>query len=370
MTREFDFVLASVRQFFHPESPLPSKEGLDWTLVLELANRHAVAGFLRRACDMPALVADEMETARSSLAMSAELLKLADLFKKETIDVVPLKGPVLGVALYQDRALKTSTDLDLLVRPSDALRAKTVLENAGYCLASVPHWPRGRAYLRNINNELSFSDPDHWLKLDLHWSLLPGYFPSPFDDADLWAKVRSIPWGSARLQTLSPERQLMFLCAHGTKHLWARLGWLCDLAQLIQVEREMNWSEVFEQTRRSHTTRMVLLGLSLADNLLGVELPPTVTALVNADPQVRVLAATVLERLRTDQPASLVATAVFCARALERTSQRSRLLFGMFLQPTEAEYRIVQMPPALYWAYYLFRPLRLSAKYTRQRIGL
>jgi len=369
MTREFDFLLASVRRFFHPESPIPSQEGLDWNLVSELAHRHAVAGFLRRACDIPAPADGALEAARSSLAASAELAKLADLFKKEMIDVVPLKGPVLGVALYKDKALKVSTDLDLLVRRHDAFRAKRLLESIGYCLETVPHWPSDRAYLRNINNELSFRDPGCWLKLDLHWTLLPGYFPSPIDEAGLWARVRSISWGGTQILTLSPEQQVMFLCAHGAKHLWARLGWLCDLARLIQVEQGIDWTEVFDEARRSDTTRTVLLGLLLAGNLLGVELPPAAAALEDADPQARALAATVLERLRHDRPATLVATAAFCVRALERNSQRVRLLFGMFLQPTEAEYRVVQMPPALYWAYYLFRPVRLVAKYTRRLSG-
>ena len=112
------------------------------------------------------------------------------------IGVVPLKGPVLGSALYQDRVLKASTDLDLLVRRSDALRAKRLLESVGYCLLTVPHWPQEKAYLRNINNELAFRDPDGRLKLDLHWHLLPGYFPSPFDDAELWSSLRSVPWGA------------------------------------------------------------------------------------------------------------------------------------------------------------------------------
>lgn len=57
-------------------------------------------------------------------------------------------------------------------------------------------------------------------------------------------------------------------------------------------------------------------------------------------------------------------------RALERTSQQVRLAFGMFIQPTEAEYRVLQLPPALYWTYYLFRPVRLAAKYTRRLSGL
>ena len=369
MTREFDFLLASVRRFFHPESPLPSQEGLDWNVVSELAHRHAVAGFLRRDFDAPAPADGALEAARSSLAASAELARLADLFKREKIDVVPLKGPALGVALYKDKALKVSTDLDLLVRRGDALRAKRLLESIGYCLLTVPHWPSDKAYLRNINNELSFRDPGCWLKLDLHWTLLPGYFPCPIDEGGLWARVRAVPWGGTQLQTLSPEQQVMFLCAHGAKHLWARLGWLCDLARLIQVEQGIDWTEVFDQTRRSDTTRMVLLGLLLAGNLLGVEPPPAAAALVEADPQARALAASVLERLRNDRPATLVATAAFCVRALVRNGQRARLLFGMFLQPTEAEYRVVQMPPALYWAYYLFRPARLAVKYARQLTG-
>jgi hypothetical protein len=63
-----------------------------------------------------------------------------------------------------------------------------------------------------------------------------------------------------------------------------------------------------------------------------------------------------------------VAIAAFCGRVLELPSQRARLLFGMFCQPTEAEYRVLQMPPALYWGYYLFRPLRVVAKHAR-RLG-
>src|ERR1700719_4530686 len=129
MTREFDFLMASVRRFFRPGAMLPSEERLDWSVVLELADRHAVAGFLQRACNTPALVNDALWKAQYGLALRAELVRLADLFKKEMIDVVPLKGPVLGVALYQDKGLKDSTDLDLLVRPKDALRAKRLLES-------------------------------------------------------------------------------------------------------------------------------------------------------------------------------------------------------------------------------------------------
>lgn len=363
MTRECDFLLAVVRRFFHPESALPPEDGLDWNLVAGLAEQHAVTGFLQRERSVAPRRADASATARDNLALSAELAKLAGVFESQRIDVMPLKGPVLGAALYKHEVLKSSTDLDLLVRRRDVLRAKLVLESIGYRLMTVPHWPSDRAYLRNINDELAFRDPKLWLKLDLHWNLLPGYFPAPLSEVDVWAQARPGTWGAAQLKTLSPEHQLMFLCAHGAKHLWARLGWLCDLGMLVRVESGMNWNEVLTQARLSHTTRMTLLGLALVETLLGVELPSSVAGLIAADASVRELAAEVSERFRRGLPATHTASAVFCARVLELPSQQLRLLLGMFVQPTEAEYRNLQMPPALYWAYYPFRPLRLAAKH-------
>jgi len=100
-----------------------------------------------------------------------------------------------------------------------------------------------------------------------------------------------------------------------------------------------------------------------------VELPPAAVELAGTDPHARALAATVLERLRADRPVSAVATAMFSIRVFEETSHRARLVFGIFLQPTEAEYRLLQLPPALYWLYYLFRPVRLAIKYTRRLLN-
>ena len=36
---------------------------------------------------------------------------------------------------------------------------------------------------------------------------------------------------------LSLENLLLVRCAHGSKHLWERLGWICDVAELIRVRK-------------------------------------------------------------------------------------------------------------------------------------
>ncbi len=177
-------------------------------------------------------------------------------------------------------------------------------------------------------------------------------------------------WGPTQVRTLAPEHLLLFLSAHGSKHLWERLGWLCDAARLIQVAPGLDWSAVIAAARQTDTLRMVSLTLLLARDLLGVEAPEGARGLAGGDARTRELAASVVERLRADRPVSAVDTAVFGLRAFERTSHRARLVYGVFLQPTEAEYRVLQLPPRLFWLYYIFRPARLAIKYARRVAGL
>ncbi len=368
-TREFDFLLAAVRRFFRPDSLLPSPERLDWSEILRLADRHAVTAFLCHSCPNPELRDIAIEAARFNLTLSAELLKLLDLFEQQAIGVISLKGPVLGVALYGDEALKTSSDLDLLVHPRDALCAIRAMLAARYRLTSVQHWSDDGAYLRDLNGELSFSGPTGALKIDLHWQLLPTYYPALFDEAELWGKLRPVSWGSGHALTLAPEHLLLFLCAHGTKHSWERLGWLCDTARLIQVEPDLSWPEVFAHARRTDTSRMLSLGLLLASDLLGVDLPRAALELADTDARTRALVEAARERLRADGPISALEAVRFPARAFEQSQHRMRLIAGMVCQPTEAEYRALKLPPGLYWLYYLFRPMRLAVKYSRRFIG-
>jgi hypothetical protein len=53
----------------------------------------------------------------------------------------------------------------------------------------------------------------------------------------------------------------------------------------------------------------------------------------------------------------------------ERRSQGLGVLAGIFLIPTEAEYRALRLPAPLYPLYYPFRALRLCAKYAARVLG-
>lgn len=382
--REFAFLLACVRRFFQPETPLPSTAGLDWSRLIQLAERHAVVALFCEAVrgrhDIPAVVLDDLrvrtlEAARFDLTLNAELTSLLEFFECHDIHVVSLKGPVLGAKLYGNAALRSSSDLDLLVRSKDLLQAKQLLEGRGYRMESTLPWPADKACFLRRDSQISFSrQTDHQtaaLWVDLHWRLLPGYFPRSFDEREVWRSLLKVPVAGTFASTLSPEHLLLFLCAHGTKHLWERLGWICDIARLLQVEPCLDWTRVFSQARQTGTSRMVVLGLLLASELLGASVPAAAVDYVNADRIARALAETVSQRLDDEilTPASAMESARFARQAFERTGHSVRFIFGIFFQPTEAEYLALKLPPLLHWLYYLFRPVRLAAKYARVRFG-
>ncbi len=374
LTPELACVLAAVRSYFQPGWPLAAREGIDWPRVVELAERHAVVPLLDRALHTTTGISTEvlenlrtrtLIAAQFDLLLNRELASLLQLLGCERIPVIVLKGPVLRAILYGDAALRTCTDLDLLVDPRDVVRTKKLFEARGLRLESVVHWQGEDACLRGRDSEVSFYRSSDEARVDLHWRLLPGYFPRAFDQRELWKDLRLVPVASEFAPTLPPERLLLFLCAHGTKHLWDRLGWICDVARFLQVETGLDWDSVLKQAARSDTTRTLLLGLRLASELLGAELPPSIAPLA-ADPMIGALAAAVQERMAREIPApTAMESARFSLRAFERLHHRARFIFGIFFVPTEAEYISRKLPPALYGLYYLYRPLRLAAKYLR-----
>jgi hypothetical protein len=310
-----------------------------------------------------------LEAARFDLTLSAELARLLRLFEGHEIQVVSLKGPALRSILYGDAALRSSSDLDLLVRPPDVLRAKRALEGDGYYMQSILPSDADGACLKRRDCQITFSrkitEEDDLLFVDLHWRLLPGYFPRFFDERELWECLRQVSVAGTAVSTLSPEHLLLFLCAHGTKHLWERLGWLCDIARLVQVETGIDWTRVFMEAQQTDSSRMVVVALLLTSELLGISLPGAAVECISSDRAARELVEIVRQRLYDEivTPASAMESASFSRRAFERTGHRLRFLTGVFIEPTEAEYEALKLPLPLHWLYYFFRPLRLAFKY-------
>src|SRR6185295_14836569 len=90
---------------------------------------------------------------------------------------------------------------------------------------------------------------------------------------------------------------VLSLCVHGSKHLWERLAWICDVAELVKTRTDLNWSVLLERAVSTGNERMLFLGLYLANNLLDAPLPLHVESKVAKEKMVPSVANEVSERL-------------------------------------------------------------------------
>ncbi|HET7458474.1 MAG TPA: nucleotidyltransferase family protein [Gemmatimonadaceae bacterium] len=338
---------------------------VDWDALLRLARPHGmiplVADALGEAGVAPPAVRAGLERAlrdnvRRNVFLTAELLKLLALLEARGVPAVPYKGPALAALLYGNVGLRQFGDLDVLVHDRDLLRARDLLLASGYSLFAP--WTRAQQF----NHEVNLVGVDGKLRVDVHGELFPQSVLA-LDPDGVWTRLRRTPLAGREVPSFSAEDLFLVLCVHADTHLWERLAWIADIARLVDVERGLDWSLLFERARASGSARIVSLGIVLAAELLAAPVPESVASRARAGLAVRALAADVLGRLFRDEPegeaAKDLARSVFQLRSRERLRDRVRLL----ATPNEGDWERFPLPAPLYPLYYLLRPLRLLAKY-------
>src|SRR6266516_2650317 len=93
--------------------------------------------------------------------------------------------------------------------------------------------PRYEIY-RRWRCQFGYYLDSHDLVLELHWSLTSNSLLMPLDLYMLCSRSQTIRVGSASFTTLSDEELFLYLCVHGSVHMWFRLKWLADIAALLR----------------------------------------------------------------------------------------------------------------------------------------
>ena len=342
----------------------------DWEYLFLLARRHAVVPLLylqfeRHASDLvPAeflgrLKQHYLENSARNTVLTAELCRLITLFSNSGIDAIPYKGPVLGLFAYDNLALRRFVDLDVIVKKSDVLKARELLLAEGYTPSKSLSLSQQELLLRTQHN-MQFSRDNHRLIVELHWEVAPHLFASSVNPEKLWRDLVTIDVNGTELKTLSADDLLFSLCVHGSRHLWERLNWICDVAELI-TRHSFNWTALLKRAADADSERMFLLGLYLAVKLLDAPLPEEVRRRCESDERLETLAANVVEHLfngPTHVPATSREIFRYNIGVRKTLSARARYLIYMF-RPTDGDLGSRAIPSRMSFVYYLLRPFRL-----------
>ena len=346
---------------------------VDWNYLLLLARRHAIIPLLYRQLERHAselvptsylaeLKLKYQENHARNTILTDELCHLIDLFAASGIEAIPYKGPALAMFAYNNLALRRFVDLDVIVRKQDVPRARDILFREGYTL-SKPLTPAQQGLLLRTQHNLQFARDNRRLLLELHWEVAPHLFASSVQENDLWQNLTTITVKGHALNALTAEDLLFSLCVHGSRHLWERLGWICDVAELI-ARHNLDWVGLGRRAAETDTERMFLLGVYLAQQLLQTNLPAAVQQRCAADARLKILAANVVEHLfsgPTHVPATSREIFKYNLGVRKSVAARARYLVHM-LRPTDGDVGKHSLPPRFTFAYYLMRPFRLLFK--------
>jgi hypothetical protein len=188
-------------------------------------------------------------------------------------------------------------DLDILVHKRDVVHARDLLLAQGYRPYTPMTTAQEAAHLR-ARYHLNVLREDGQGMVELYWACARRYWRVALDMAQIQARCTTVVLAGAPVRTLAPEDLLLVLAVHGAKHYWPRLGWMCDVAELLRLHPTLEWDHVQARARSLGVQRLLWLSLRLAQHLLGAPLPDPVAWQMHRDPYVDALAAQVRAHLR------------------------------------------------------------------------
>ena len=376
---EIELLIACALPPSHPQigDRVRSSAGspIDWNKLSEFAAYHRVQPLLyarlaeHAPSALPENVLAELNAryragATRNLNLTGELMSLAKAFTEAGIPILPHKGPLLALAAYGDLAMRQFADLDILIHPSDLARTITLLGDAGYRVAEDLAWLSPSALLR-WTGEMSYIS-QRGLSVDLHWRLTPSHYTVQLDPEILWQSGTVVTIAGTELPTLSPAALVLLLAVHGAKHCWEAIGWLADVAWLLDANPTLDWGNLTELARASNCERPLRLALSLVQQLFEARVPN-----LGVDPAAARLHRRVLKRLycgAAESPASPELFS-FATGLADGRCAALRHLLGVIFYPTEIDWGARQLPESVFWRYVPARTARLCGKYLFRRIS-
>jgi len=371
-TPEVDLMLCCARTRSTPQTRVRIKEiatqGVDWRAFVQLATSHGVRPLvyqsLHSACweALPEAARQELSHFYSANSaknrfLAGELLYILQLFEAEHILAVPFKGPVLAAVFYRDLALREFTDLDILIREPDIPKAREILSNQGYRSSMASGVITPDVNVDELHSALT------GISVELHWQFSPRRFVSSLAAEHVWNGIEPIVILGRQVWSFSSQDMFLFLAVHGGKHSWSSLKWLCDLAEFIRSNPELDWPRLFKRAEALGAARTCRLGIYLAAELMQAEVPSSVVCAVREDAQVRLLAQEVRQRIQETRDVDPIEGQIFNLRLKERFRDKVRYVFLQCTQYSGEEERFLPLPSTLSFIYIFVRPIWLLRRY-------
>ena len=275
------------------------------------------------------------------------------------------RGIVLSEVYYGDMALRQSGDMDFFVRRHDVARIQSAIRQLGYTLRVPVPEDAAEDYIAS-GYECAFESPAGRNLLELQWALEPRFYAVDFDMDGLFQRAVNVTVAGRRVKTPSPEDLLLVLSVHAAKHVWGRLIWLCDIAQILKLGK-LNWDWVQAHARTFGIERILHVTLLLANHLLATAIPAPIEKSILEDRAARAFADEIAVGMARGVSYEKQQVSYFrlMMRLREHRADRLRFLTRLTFTPGPGEWEVVRLPKPLFPLYRLVRLARLASRFAR-----
>jgi hypothetical protein len=300
-----------------------------------------------------------MDIVKQNMLLTSELINIMKLFEENNIKAIAFKGPTLAQLAYGDITLRQYVDLDVLVEKEDLFKIENLLKNKykrALKLTSSQEilWFQYAHDVGLLNN--------NGIHIEFHWRMFDRSHPANLSKIDFFqesAKTK-INNGNVNINTISNEKFLIYLCIHGSKHLYERIEWVCDIDRFIKTQ-EIDWNKVEDIIENDNSKRFFLLGLFLTKFLFNTNLGKNYEK--QFDKEYESISNHIFDTWNGNQKSNNKNNMKYMLKLFVSKSDKFKYINKMYFKPTFTEYWYINFPKPLYFLYYPLRQYLLIKKY-------
>jgi len=343
-----------------------------WDEVIDLANRHRLIPQLHNMLlefggkvagnEREKIEHEYQKNVKKMLMFAAENLKLGDLLTENKVPWIPLKGSLMAWHLYGDLGLRQARDIDILVPFSKAGIADELIVANGF-IRYRPSYKLGENQAKNYFryfHDYEYYHPKKGIFLELHWKLFGNKHLFPVGEEEIWDNLVAREFGGRIFNTFRTEYNFLYLVVHGSLHQWFRLGWLRDIALLLQNSEAMDTHFIVQKAFKIGVERSLFQSLLLCKKLFGCSIPKEFTNEMHKAERVNLLVTRSLKaihgaegRVVTKKIARLKTP--FYVASL-RDEMKYKLACFAKLGTNAGDWNLIRIPDLLFFLYYPLRP--------------
>ena len=260
----------------------------NWSSMVKLATQHKVIPLLYKGLNlwsqkelvpsniMAILKQYLFQIATQNLFQSKSLIQIIKLFQEEGIKVIPYKGVILSDKAYQQKGMRRSSDLDLLIQFEDFEKVKTLLLANGFKENFVlpVKFEKNRIKYGCEYGFILQRVGQPKISIDLHWAVADKQQQLHLSYKDFIPFINQEKWSGLEGEFLSPEGLLLSTCIHHSKEQWNRLSYLTDMAALLnRYHSILNWSLLLEVAKHKKIENILYLGIGMTQNFIETPIP-------------------------------------------------------------------------------------------------